>query len=103
MSASTPSSGTAELSGKVALVTGGAGGLGSAAARALARARAEEGVRHVNEDRAERAGGGAEVVIADVNEAGEEVAEEIGGLFVAIDVSTLEANRDLVDVVRREH
>ena len=82
MSASTPSAGTAELSGKVALVTGGAGGLGSAAARALA-------------------GAGAEVVIADVNEAGEDVAEEIGGLFVAGDISTLEANRELVEVVRR--
>lgn len=84
MSASTPPTGTAELSGKVALVTGGAGGLGSATARALA-------------------GAGAEVVIADVNEAGEEVAEEIGGLFVATDIATLEANRELVEVVRREH
>lgn len=84
MSASTPPTGSAELSGKVALVTGGAGGLGSATARALA-------------------GAGAEVVIADVNEAGEEVAEEIGGLFVATDIATLEANRELVEVVRREH
>jgi len=74
---------TPELSGKVALVTGGAGGLGSAAARALAAA-------------------GAEVLIADVDPAGEEVAEEIGGLFVEADVSTLEANRDLVEVARRE-
>jgi NAD(P)-dependent dehydrogenase (short-subunit alcohol dehydrogenase family) len=84
MSASTPPTGSAELSGKVALVTGGAGGLGSATARALA-------------------GAGAEVVIADVNEAGEEGAEAIGGLFVATDIATLEANRELVEVVRREH
>jgi NAD(P)-dependent dehydrogenase (short-subunit alcohol dehydrogenase family) len=73
----------APLAGEVALVTGGAGGLGSAAARALA-------------------GAGAQVLIADVDPAGEMVAEEIGGLFVEADISTLAANRELVDVARRE-
>jgi len=76
--------GIRDLAGKVALVTGGAGGLGSATARALAAA-------------------GAEVVIADVNPAGAELAAEIGGLFAEADVADLAANRDLVDLVRREY
>ena len=66
-----------ELENKVALVTGGAGGLGSATARALAR----EGVR---------------VVVSDIDPAGAELAEEIGGSFIEADVSTLEANREMV-------
>lgn len=71
------------LSGKVALVTGGAGGLGSATARALAAA-------------------GADVLVADVDPAGEAIAAEIGGLFVEADVAALAANRDLVEIARRE-
>lgn len=54
--------------GKVAIVTGAAGGIGAAYARALA---AE----------------GASVVVADVNDAGQDVANEIKGLFVHADVS----------------
>jgi NAD(P)-dependent dehydrogenase (short-subunit alcohol dehydrogenase family) len=54
--------------GKVAIVTGSAGGIGEAYARALA-------------------GEGANVVVADVDaERGEKVASDIGGLFVRTDV-----------------
>ncbi|MCB0875306.1 MAG: SDR family NAD(P)-dependent oxidoreductase [Solirubrobacterales bacterium] len=73
----------ADLDGKVALVTGGAGGLGSATARALAAA-------------------GVEVIIADVDPAGAGVADEVGGRFVRSDVSSLDANRELVELARRE-
>ncbi|MFC6878872.1 MULTISPECIES: SDR family oxidoreductase [Actinomadura] len=54
--------------GKVAVVTGAAGGIGEAYARALA---AE----------------GASVVVADVDERGRAVADEVEGLFVRTDVS----------------
>lgn len=68
-----------ELEGRVALVTGGAGGLGAATCRALAAS-------------------GARVVIADVDEAGgRAVASEVDGAFVAADVSDLAANRAAVD------
>jgi NAD(P)-dependent dehydrogenase (short-subunit alcohol dehydrogenase family) len=57
------------LSGRVAVVTGGAGGIGRASARRLA---AE----------------GARVIIADVDaDAGEAVAREVEGLYVATDVT----------------
>jgi NAD(P)-dependent dehydrogenase (short-subunit alcohol dehydrogenase family) len=66
------------LAGKVALITGAAGGLGAATARALA---AE----------------GAVVVAADIDAAGARaVAAEVGGHAVACDVSGLEANRAAV-------
>jgi NAD(P)-dependent dehydrogenase (short-subunit alcohol dehydrogenase family) len=58
-----------ELSGTAAIISGGASGLGEAAARALAAA-------------------GGTVVIADLNEErGKKVADETGGEFVRTDVS----------------
>jgi NAD(P)-dependent dehydrogenase (short-subunit alcohol dehydrogenase family) len=67
-----------DLRDKVALVTGGAGGLGRATCLALAEA-------------------GAQVVVADIDTpGGEEVAARVGGHFVRTDVSDLEANRAAV-------
>jgi NAD(P)-dependent dehydrogenase (short-subunit alcohol dehydrogenase family) len=58
-----------KLNGTAAIISGGASGLGEAAARALARA-------------------GATVIVADLNEQqGKAVAAESGGLFVKTDVS----------------
>lgn len=58
-----------EINGLAAIVTGGASGLGKATAQMLAAA-------------------GAKVTIFDLNrEVGEAVASEIGGLFVAVDVT----------------
>jgi NAD(P)-dependent dehydrogenase (short-subunit alcohol dehydrogenase family) len=73
-----------ELRDKVALVTGGAGGLGRATARALAEA-------------------GAVVVVADIDEdGGRAVAEEVDGRFTRVDVADLDANRAMVEWTVRE-
>jgi NAD(P)-dependent dehydrogenase (short-subunit alcohol dehydrogenase family) len=70
----TASTDLSTLRDKVALVTGGANGLGRASSLALAEA-------------------GVEVVIADLDvEAGAEVAERVGGHFVQTDVSDLESD-----------
>ncbi|MET3962767.1 NAD(P)-dependent dehydrogenase (short-subunit alcohol dehydrogenase family) [Marmoricola sp. OAE513] len=61
-----------DINGASAIVTGGASGIGAAAARQLAAK-------------------GAIVVIADLNaEAGEALAQEIGGAFVNVDVTNTE-------------
>ncbi|WP_147915394.1 SDR family NAD(P)-dependent oxidoreductase [Ruania zhangjianzhongii] len=61
------------LDNKVALVTGGAGGIGAAIARRFAS-------------------GGAHVVVADIDPAGQSLAREIGGVFVHTDVAQLADN-----------
>jgi NAD(P)-dependent dehydrogenase (short-subunit alcohol dehydrogenase family) len=67
-----------ELEGKVAIVTGGAGGLGSATCRALAAA-------------------GARILVVDVDKDGAgRVADEVGGEAFVADVSRLEQNHALV-------
>lgn len=67
----------ADLNGKVALITGGSGGLGAATARAARAA-------------------GANVVIADVDPAGEELAGGLGGAFIRTDVASREDNEAMV-------
>lgn len=59
------------LEGNAAVVTGGASGLGEATARRLAQE-------------------GALVTICDINDAGEQVAQEIGGRFMKTDVTDYE-------------
>ncbi|HVN10924.1 MAG TPA: 3-oxoacyl-ACP reductase [Kineosporiaceae bacterium] len=72
------------LKGRVALVTGGASGIGAATCRRFA---AE----------------GASVVVVDVAvDAGEELADEVGGLFLQADVTSPDDNgRMYADTVRR--
>jgi len=65
------------LSNKVALVTGGAGGLGSATVRTLAAA-------------------GARVVVSDIDPAGAALADEVGGAFIEADVAAIDANHEMV-------
>jgi 3(or 17)beta-hydroxysteroid dehydrogenase len=75
----------ARVADKVALITGGAGGLGSATARRLA----EEG---------------AIVVVADLDDAaGTALAKEIGGDYVRLDVTSEDQWRAAVSTVRGKH
>src|SRR6195952_4251864 len=61
-----------DINGASAIVTGGASGIGAAVARQLAAK-------------------GAKVVVADLNsEKGEELANEIGGVFAPVDVTRTE-------------
>lgn len=67
-----------DFAGKVALVTGGAGGIGGAVARRLAA-------------------GGARVVVADLDERGAaEVADEIGGIHLGADLRLPDASERAV-------
>jgi NAD(P)-dependent dehydrogenase (short-subunit alcohol dehydrogenase family) len=67
-----------ELNGTSAIVTGGASGLGEAAARTLAAA-------------------GAHVIVADLNEdLGKQVAADIGGRFVKTNVADEDSVREMV-------
>ncbi len=68
-----------DITGASAIVTGGASGIGAACARGLAAK-------------------GARVVVADLNEeAGTQVADEIGGAFVKVDVTDTEQITAAVD------
>ncbi|AOR36082.1 dehydrogenase [Streptomyces fodineus] len=80
-----PRTGGGALEGKVAIVTGGAGGLGRAMALTLAKA-------------------GARVVVADLDaRGGREVADLVGGHFRSCDVSVPDANRELVDFAQEHY
>jgi NAD(P)-dependent dehydrogenase (short-subunit alcohol dehydrogenase family) len=75
----------ARLTDRVAVITGGGSGIGLATARRFA---AE----------------GARVVVVDLNpDSGESAAAEVGGEFVAADVTSEEAVRDLFDGVVARH
>ena len=68
------------LSGRVAVITGAASGIGLASAKRLASE-------------------GAHVVVADMNvDAGEALAKELDGLFVRVDVTSADDNDALDEV-----
>jgi 3alpha(or 20beta)-hydroxysteroid dehydrogenase len=71
------------LEGKVAVITGGAGGIGSATARRFAQA-------------------GARIVVADSRD-GSAIAGELGGRFVATDVSDEGQVKALMEAAAGEH
>ncbi len=72
------------VSGKVALVTGAADGIGKAIAQLLYKE-------------------GAEVIIADVNEvAGKNTAQELNGMFILLDVSKEESWQQASDAVMQK-
>jgi NAD(P)-dependent dehydrogenase (short-subunit alcohol dehydrogenase family) len=74
-----------QFDGKIAIVTGGASGIGAASARRLAA-------------------DGAHVVVTDVAEdAGKETAHEVGGTFAPLDVGDPQAWARLVADITREH
>lgn len=76
---------TQRLAGKVAVITGGASGIGLATVRRL----------HAE---------GATIVIGDINPAaGQEVAEEVGGTFVQVDVSEEAAVSTLFDTAAKTY
>jgi len=73
------------LSGRVAVVTGGASGIGLASARRLASE-------------------GARVVLADVDqEAGKRAADEVSGLFLPVDVTDPDSVEQLFAVAHQEY
>ena len=73
------------LNGRVAVVTGGASGIGLASVRRLASE-------------------GARVVVADLDsEAGKRAADEVSGLFVPADVTDPDAVEQLFAVAHREY
>jgi NAD(P)-dependent dehydrogenase (short-subunit alcohol dehydrogenase family) len=73
------------IQGKAAIITGGASGLGAATARAIQKA------------------GGKPVLVDRDAEKGAALANELGGLFVAADVSDARAIQEAVDIAIEEY
>ncbi|WP_018178705.1 SDR family oxidoreductase [Jongsikchunia kroppenstedtii] len=75
---------TGRFQDKTAIVTGAAGGIGEGYARALA---AE----------------GATVIVADLNEAGQAVADDIGGTFIKVDVADEDSAKAMAAAAVEKH